>query len=616
MALPLSGIITSAMILTELRIAGSGNILYNIIRKPSGILQVKVNNDWVNLNMCSPYLPSEIPAYIVATDWYGYDHGTSGVETLTITGDTTIDVGQTVTYTATVTGDNLSGVVLTWYKFEVDSWSPSLGTGTTNTITWTDPRDAKVKVVASNICNLNIVEKIIDITYNCVAITGDPYVGGTFAVGQPFDIYIVNALPDIVGHPNNTRLGITYFWEVTGSVSIVSGQGTNKLTVNPTAVSPNLNVRVTIGSCGGTVTSGYITFSSATPITYTYNDAQSRSIQKQCPSGQIGSYHTVTRDANTHVSTNPDPVAAKAEANAEAVAWLYGQEAQNIANSAYGGNCGSIPPVPNDYRSGTYTKYCTSGTGTQVTLVVPAGTYYAGDKTTANTLADNYISANGQANANAQGQCLTCTNTLYGLGITYTIGTGTIQVNVSYGANQAGTDTVAITFSNSTTNFYITQSVNSIAGANYVTLNLSCNGTGNLMVSVANFCDSKVTSVSGITITGATVCTNGLIEAGSTRSYYGGGVYTIALDFSDNTNIRNVGGYIELRHVVAGTVAQTDYFGGLDFSSNITQYLSFGIPSGQNWNVFYRVVITSGDNLCDTSQEWLSSGSIQIVNPY
>lgn len=610
MALPLSGIITSAMILTELRFTGSGNILYNIIRKPSGILQVKVNNDWVNLNMCSPYLPSEIPTYIVASDWYGYDHGTTGVETIAISGDTTIDVGQTVTYTATLTGDNLAGVILTWYKFEIDSWSPSLGTGTTKAITWTDPRGAKVKVVASNICNLNTVEKVIDITYNCTVITGDPYVGGTYAVNESFDIYIVNANPDIVGHPNNTRLGITYFWEVTGSVSIISGQGTNKLTVRPTAVSSNLNVRVTIGSCGGSHISGYITFSSANPITVYYNDAQSRSIQKQCPSGQIGSYVTVTRAAGTHSST-----VSVADANTQANSWLYGQEAQNIANAS--GNCGSTPTYPNNYRSGTYTRNnCSVGTGTQITTVVPEGTYYAESVSAANTLAENHITTNGQTNANNQGQCLTCTNTLYGLGITYTIGTGTIQVNVTYGANQAGADTVAITFSNGTTNFYITQGVTSVVGTNSVTLNLSCNGTGTLTVSVANFCDNKVTSVSGITITGATVCTNGLIEAGSTRSYYGGGVYTIAMDFSDNTNIRNVGGYIELRHVVVGTVAQTDYFSGLDFSSNITQYLSFGISSGQNWNVFYRVVITSGTNLCDTTQEWLSSSSIQIVNPY
>lgn len=613
MALPASGIITSAMILTELGITGSGNVLYNIIQKPAGILQVKVNNDWVNLNMCSPYLPSEVPAYIVATDWYGYDHGTSGVETLTITGDTTIDVGQTVTYTATMTGDNLAGVVLTWYRFEIDSWSPALGTGSTVSITWTDPRNAKVRVVASNICNLNIVQRDLDITYNCTTITGDPYVGGTYAVNQPFDVWAVNSL-GVVGTPSNTRLGITFFWEVTGSVQIVSGQGTNKVVLKPTSVSSNLNVRVTIGSCGGISTSSYVTFSSSTPVTYTYNDAQSRSIQKNnCGNGQIGSYHTVTREANTHVSTNPDPVAAKAEANAAAVAWLYTQDAQNIANADPYGSCGSTPPVSNDYRSGTYTKYCSSGTGTQVTLVVPAGTYYAADKAAANTLAENYIAANGQSNADAQGQCIAagCSTTVTNVTASYTPNTGYIDVAVQALIGASGIYTVTVSFNGATVTYneYI-GTTGTLTGAGYCRVNVT--GTGTLNVTVASSCSSYSWSSSTFTVSGSTACTDGLIEHAATRGYFGGGVYTVAMGFNNYANLRNIAGRFELHS--GGSLLQTDYFSGLDFSGGNTVYQSFSVPPGTNWTVYIACYITSGDNLC-TSNSYTNYNPVTIVNP-
>jgi len=594
MALPLSGIITSTMILTELGFTGSGNRLYNIIQKPGGVLRVKVNSDWVNLNMCSPYLPSEVPSYVVATDWYGYNHRTSGVETLTISGDTSIDVGQTVTYTANLTGNNLTGVVLTWYKFEVGSWSPSLGTGATNTITWTDPRGAKVKVVASNICNFNIVQKEIAITYNCTALSGDPYVGGTYAVNQPFDVWAVNG-SGVVGQGTNTVLGITFFWEVTGSVDIISGQGTNKVVLKPTAESTNLNVRVTIGSCGGSITSSWVNFASAAPIVYTYNDAQSASIQKQCPSGQIGSFHTVTRDAGTHVSTNPDPIAAKAEANALAVAWLSGSEAQSIANSAVGGSCGSTPLVPNELRSGTYTRNnCATGTGTSVTLTVPAGTYYREDLATANAEAEAFITANGQSNANTKGTCITgvCPRQITSLDVLYHAQVGYLDSTVGAYVTIPGEYTITATFKGvtaTTTGYFTTSGVSSTSGPR-----LNVTGTSQLKVTVSSDCHSMSFTTGTFTVTGAVACTTAgaNFNTATGTHYFYEGVATFGVTIFPYTNIKAAYGHI--------TFLGVNYpFTNKDFSGGFTQYISLNLPDGEGVPSIYINDI----NLCQPINE-------------
>ena len=606
MALPLSGIITSAMILTELGFTGSGNVLRNVIQKPGGNLQVLVNSTWVNLNMCSPYLPSEVPAYIVATDWYGYNHGVSGVETLTIAGDTTLDVGQVVTYTASMTGDNLTGVVLTWYKFEIDSWN-TLNTGTTTTITWADPRNAIVKVVATNICNRNIVETELPVSYNCTTITGDPYVGGTFAVNQPFDVWAVNA-NGVVGTPSNTRLGITFFWEVTGSVQIVSGQGTNKVVLKPTSVSSNLNVRVTIGSCGGTSTSVYINFSSANPVSYYYNNAQSRSIQKNdCGGGQVGSYVTVTRDANTHVSTNNQQ-----EANDAAIAWLYTQDAQNVANS--GGTCGNTASYPNDRRTQNFTRNtCGSQYGTVVEYVVPAGTYYAPSVGEANTLAQNDINSNGQNYANSAGQCVPapCTDVPYSLSISVTTGSGYFDASISVGL-WGGSYSVKQEFNGQILN-------STISGSGYNSYNLprfnTSAATGVVKVTVSSYCSPGVEITSNnLTVTGVIQCTGGLIEIGALRAFYSGGSFTVGMNMNNYANVRDVGGSLEYRS--GGSVLHTFYFSGLDFSGGNTVYQTFTIPSGAHYVGYLKAIITTASNLCNVPQEYNNFSSLEVINPY
>lgn len=609
MALPLSGTITSAMILSELRITGSGNRLYNIIQQPGGVLQVRVNDSWVNLNMCSPYLPSPISPFIVASDWYGYDHGTSGVESLTISGDTTIDVGQTVTYTAAMTGDNLTGVILRWSKFEAGSWNDNIATGNSLTVTWTDPRDAKIRVVASNICNLNIVTEEINISYNCLpALTGDPYIGGTLEVNKSYDVWAVNG-SGIVGTPGNTRLGITFFWEVFGSVQIISGQGTNKVVIRATATSTNNVIRVTITSCGVSNLSANVSFDAASPVVVYYNTAQSASIQKICPSGQVGSYVTVTRAAGTHSST-----ISVADANSQAVAWLSSQDAQNIAQAQ--GNCGDTASYPNDRRSQFFTRNnCTSGTGTQVEYVVPANTYFSTSVAAANALAQAEIDANGQNKANAEGQCLVnCNRTVASVGIAYSAGTGYIDVIPSASVSQTGSYSVTVRFGSY--NITVSRTFNSAFGydANNI-IRLQCNGTEQIQVTVSSECNSVTGNGDTVTISGSVACTNGLIEIGATRSVYFNGTYTVGMSMGNGNyqNVNNVNGYIEL--ISGGSVLQTNYFGGLDFSGGNTVYQSFNTPVGTHWYVSFKVYITSASNLCTVPQNYHNTSIVEIISP-
>lgn len=617
MALPLTGTITSAMILTELGFTGSSNVLRNVVQKPGGILQVLVNSTWVNLNMCSPYLPTPVAPYIVPTHWYGYDHGTSGVETITISGDTTIDVGQTVTYTASLTGDNLTGVVLTWSKFAGGAWVDNIATGTSVSITWTDPRDAKVRVIASNICNLNIVQKELNISYNCApALSGDPYIGGTLEVNKSYDVWAVNGT-GIVGEVGNTRLGISFFWEVLGSVILVSGQGTNKAVIRATATSTNNVIRVTITSCGTSITSSNITFDASSPVTVYYNTAQSRDIQKICDGGQIGSIVTVTRDAGTHSST-----VSVADANTQANNWLYTQDAVNVAQAL--GTCGDTPSVPNDRMSQLFTRNnCGAQFGTTVEYVVQAGTYRAADKAAANTLAQNDINANGQNFANSTGTCSPsiCTDVPYSLGInSVSTGTGSLTVNIGVGLN-GGSYSVKQQFNGSELNSTI--SGNGYSSYNLPVFNVPA-GSGTVTVTIISNCGAIVSVTSGsVTVTGALACTNGTIaNFYSTRNLYTGGAVTAAINLSNYTNIRNIGGTLSYTpYSVNGNPSHsmvqtyTQGFSGIDFSGGNTVYITISLPGGFTYeNGILQVNITTGDNICSLPQSSSYSG-IDVISP-
>jgi hypothetical protein len=602
MALPLTGTITSAMILTELGYTSTGNVLKNIVVKPGGILQVSVNDIWVNLNMCSPYLPKIISPYIVPTDWYGYNHNTTGVEILNITGDTTIDENQTVTYTATATGDNLNGVILTWYKFESNSWSLALGTGSSVTVTWIDPRNAIIKVVASNICNQNIVNKELPITYNCVPVTsGAPYVTGTKYVNVPFEVYAINS----GGIIDWNVLGRTFIWEVTGPVDIVSGQGTSKVVLK--AFGTTLcTVKLTIISCGNTYSSFNEPFTPvSTPDPVYYNTQQTRVVQKQCPSGLIGSYITVVRAAGTHSSN-----VSVTDANNQAIAWLNGTDGQLAANNDPSGTCGNVLQVGNERRSARYTKYCTSGVGTEVETWVASNSYFAPTLAEANQLADNYIAANGQNNANEQGSCVEddC-GLVINVDNSYTVisnslGTS-INNSISFSVTKSGTYTIDVKFTGrpgltSYTFFYQ-------AGSNNQLISIPASGTGQIIITVSGNCNSKVYTSSVITVSGTIQCSNlSYRSAGTTRPSYSNGTFTVVLEFNNYQNVRNVNGTIKFRPFSVNDSSShfmvkdyLFYFNGIDLSAGNTIYLSNSLPQGYIYQEgTITITITSGDNIC------------------
>lgn len=608
MALPLTGTITSAMILTELGYTSTGNVLKNIIVKPGGILQVSVNDIWINLNMCSPYLPKIISPYIVPTDWYGYNHNTTGVEILSISGDTTIDENQTVTYTATITGDNLNGVILTWYKFEVDSWSLALGTGSSVTVTWKDPRNAIIKVVASNICNQNIVNKELPITYNCVPVTsGAPYVTGTKYVNVPFEVYALNS----EGIIDWNVLGRTFIWEATGPVTIVSGQGTSKVVLRPFGTTL-CTIRLTVISCGNTYSSFYEPFTPInTPDPIYYNTQQTRVVQKQCPSGLIGSYITVVRAAGTHSSN-----VSVTDANNQAIAWLNGTDGQLAANNDPSGTCGSVAQIGNERRSGRYTKYCTTGVGTEVETWVASNSYFAPTLAEANQLADNYIAANGQNNANEQGSCVgdDC-GIVLSVSNNYYIYTGYVTNLVFFSLTKAGTYTIDVRFTGASgatstgTSIPLQNTITSFysAGNNTTSISTSASGEGQFIITVSGECNNAVYTSPSITVPGVTQCSNLRYRSvGTTRPSYSNGTFTVVLEFENYQNVRNVNGTINFRPYYVNDSSShfmvqdyLFYFSGIDLSAGNTIYLSNSLPQGYIYQEgTITVTITSGDNIC------------------
>lgn len=599
------------MILTELGFTGSGNVLKNIIQRPSGQLQVLVNDNWINLNMCSPYLPSEVSPYIVASDWGGYTHSTTGVETITVTGDTTCDVGQVVTYTATMTGDNLAGVVLKWYKYEAGSWSTVLTTGSSLTVTWVDPRNAIIKVTATNICNFNTVTKEVNISYNCVPVTtGGPWLVGTKEVNIPFDVYVYD-------FTNNTLidwqvLGRTFTWYTTGPVTLVSGQGTNKVTLLPTGAYL-CNVKVIITSCGNTYDTGWLDFTpvTAAPPTY-YNTQQSRVVQKQCPSGQVGSYITVYRAAGTHSSN-----ISQADADAQAVSWLNGTDAQQVANNDPSGNCGSTPSWYNEAQTKNYTKQCSIGeVGTSVAFTVPANTFRSDiSQVHANQLAIDYMDGGtGQTNANNLGQCI-------GGGGCPTITGLTMNVTSTTGGAIGGTWTVTVNQAGYYNyNLGYGSNTHAVAGSIYLNIGSNTNsfsmnsGAGTYSISVTLIKDcgqatftSLSTGTPYYTVTGSVACqTYSDLRISGTKSIYINGTVTVAINANPNSQLTNGYGNVTFNGV--------NYpFSGADFSSGITFYFSFNVPAGSH--IFGYPSVTINDANACSSATATSGSQIEVISP-
>jgi hypothetical protein len=595
MALPLTGTITSANILIELGFSNSSDVLRNVVQKPGGVLQVLVNSTWVNLNMCSIYLPTDVGPHIVPTHWRGYNHSTTGVETITISGDNTIDVGQTATYTASLTGENLTGIILTWSKFAGGAWVDNIATGTSVSIMWSDPRNAKVRVTASNVCNKNIFQKELNISYNCTpAISGSPYIGGTLEVNKSYNVWAVNG-NGIVGEPGNTRLGISFFWEVFGSVQLISGQGTSKAVIRPTATSTNNIIIVTITSCGVSIKSSNIAFDAASPVTVYYNTVQSRNIQKICDGGQVGSFVTVTRAAGTHSSTS-----SVADANSQASAWLYTQDAQDVAQA--NGNCGNTVTYPNERQSQFFTKYCVSGFGTSVEYVVPAGTYYADSVGSANILALNYITSNGQNYANNNGQCNVnpCTRIVNSVSVTYAIGVGVINnIVVTGGVAETGFYSVKVKFNN------VENNTSAFFSASGSVPNLSVSGTGQLEVTISSECSSQTWTSGTITVSGVPACiTATSIDITPIRSAFLSGTAQFAVNVTP-TGIGELSGYF--------TFLGVNYqISNADFTGGFTQYLSFTTNTTGTGVV---TITLSGGNMCNSSISATTSTGVYIVAP-
>ncbi|HWK07240.1 MAG TPA: DUF5977 domain-containing protein [Puia sp.] len=137
-----------------------------------------------------------------------------------------------------------------------------------------------------------------------------------------------------------------------------------------------------------------------------YNAQQSGTFSKACTTGYAGSSVTYTVSTGVYSSTASQAAADQLAANDIAA------NGQNYANT--NGTC--LLLYYNTVQSGTYTRQgCACGyTAGTYTTTVAANTYSSTvSVAAANQLAQNYIAANGQTNANTNG---TCTNACTGEG--------------------------------------------------------------------------------------------------------------------------------------------------------------------------------------------------------
>jgi hypothetical protein len=326
MALPLSGPITSTMILAELGFTSPSDVLRNVIQKPNGRLQVMVNNVWVNLNMCSPYLPSEVSPYIVASDWYGYNHTTAGVTNVSISGNLTVSVGDTITYTATLSGTNFTNAAIAWYKFESDHWS-QVGTGSSVAITWATPANAKIKAMVSNSCSGVTVETERNIIWQCTAPTEVNIFGpGSLETGQEATYYVLSH--------NGSNTAVSIEWFFTGPVTIISGRYSDAIKINCTSTGL-VTLRAKVTNHCGYAYSVYQAIYPTTPTVYHNSTALTLNITKiGCPPGTTPETVEVITTDGQFKSTE-----SVAKANELRDAWMA-EQAQN-------GQCFINTPVYN-----------------------------------------------------------------------------------------------------------------------------------------------------------------------------------------------------------------------------------------------------------------------------
>jgi len=346
----------------------------------TGMIEVLIDDVWTPCNPCSQNLPQTNPPHRY-TDFYNYNHHAGSVSSITISGDDAVDSGQSVTYTATLSGDNTTGAIITWYKFDNGSWSASLGTGTSKTITWVKPINGLVRVVVTGLCNGEVKETTIPITWNCTPPSSAGYIYQASA-NEYKNAQLTYYLLDADG--SNTNRVVT--WEATNGTTIITHTDTSV-----TVLFSNLGltrIRAIITNyCGSHQTDIFVTVINNPNPTVGNTAWSGTKTKNDCTTGN-GTAVSLSIGANVFYGMD------LAEANAARDAWL-----QQQANAQ--GQC--TTEFQSDPFSGQIQKNdCTTGTGSWVSLNASAGQFTSTVSVAdANTQRDAWL----QAQANAQGTC-------------------------------------------------------------------------------------------------------------------------------------------------------------------------------------------------------------------
>jgi hypothetical protein len=209
---------------------------------------------------------------------------------------------------------------------------------------------------------------------------------------------------------NATGAYVISYWSKNGSYSVNSSSGTTIRTLNGWTLYNHYLVNPSGGNItvagSGTIDELRLYPATASMKTYTYEPLVG--VSTECNSNSHITYYIY--DGFSRLSFVKD------ENGFILKKFCYNYTGQVENCSMYG----------NTAQSGNYTKNNCSGglVGSQVTYSVPANTYYSSSQSDANALAQNDVTANGQAYANAYGTCNTPPITITGSNsksISYTV---------------------------------------------------------------------------------------------------------------------------------------------------------------------------------------------------
>lgn len=164
----------------------------------------------------------------------------------------------------------------------------------------------------------------------------------------------------------------------------------------------------------------------------------------------------------------------------------YGSIVKKICYN-YAGQAETCSFFGNVVKSKLFTRTnCTTGHGTSVTYTVPANTYFAATSVEADQMAQDDVDAQGQAYANANGNCTTATIYARVTAENHTYDTYDTYADIVVRFYSDFNCTLPVYVNNFTVNYRISTYTSEINHTSFVNLNTSCTGTSKVIATQTN----------------------------------------------------------------------------------------------------------------------------------